>query len=250
MIGENIQYLRKKNKLSQQALAESLNIPRTTLGDYERGNTEPNIALLLKLSECFNVSLEDLIKNDLKLEQYEIAHSDNFKILAISTDEYNRGNIELVDTKAEAGYLDSYQNPEYIKDLPKMKLPHLDSGTYRGFEISGDSMLPIESGSIVICSYVEKLNDLKDDKTYVIISKKEGLVYKRVRRNNNDNSLMLFSDNEIYLPYKISFDDIDEIWQYHAHLSFNDDRKDYGLKTESQLTEIHKKVDALHKKYC
>lgn len=246
MIGQNIQYLRKKANLSQQALSDILDIPRTTLGDYERENTEPNISLLLRISEYFDTALEPLLTKDLSLERYQIAESDKLKVLAITVDSNNHDNIELVDTKAEAGYLDSYQNPEYIRDLPKIKLPYLDEGTYRGFQISGDSMLPIASGSIIICSYVENLKDLKDGKTYIVISKKEGLVYKRIKANPQEKKLILISDNELYLPYEIAFEDIDELWQYHAHISFDDSKNIEQQMSDSKLSDIHKKVNLIY----
>ena len=249
MIGDNLQYLRKKNGLSQQKLAEELQIPRTTLGDYERSKTEPNISMLLRLSDFFNVNLEDLLSKDLSLDEYTVARSRELKVLAISVDQDNEGNIELVDSKAEAGYLDSFQNPEYIRDLPKIKIPDMRSGTYRAFEITGDSMLPVESGSIIICSYVEKLSDIKDDKTYVVISKKEGMVYKRVKNEVDKDRLLLISDNEIFAPYKIDYEDIDEIWEHHAHLSFNDSVQSETNKLESQILEVQKKLSDLHKRY-
>ena len=85
----------------------------------------------------------------------------DFKVLAVTVDLGNRQNIELVDVKAAAGYLESFQDPQYVKKLPKLSLPKLHQGTYRAFEIYGDSMLPLESGTIIIGQYVEKLNDVK-----------------------------------------------------------------------------------------
>lgn len=249
MIGQNLQYLRKKFGLSQQNLAEELDIPRTTLGDYERSKTEPNIKMLLKLSSHFNVDLEDLLSKDLSLEEYIVARSRGLKVLAISVDQENEGNIELVDSKAEAGYLDSYQNPEYIAELPKIKIPNLASGTYRAFEIKGDSMLPIESGSIIICSYVERLQDIKDGRTYVVISKKDGLVYKRLKLDKENQSLILSSDNEIFNEYSLDFEDVDEVWQHHAHLCFSDTANSETHKLESQILEVQKKLSDLHKRY-
>ena len=178
MLDKNLKYLRNKNKISQQVLSEALSIPRSTLGDYERGKTEPNISMLIRLGEYFDIKVDQLIKEDLSLGEYEIMKTKLMKVLAITVDQGNEGNVELVDSKAEAGYLDSYQNPEYIRDLPKLQLPKLPSGTYRAFEIQGDSMLPMESGSVVIAAYVESLADLKDNRTYIVISQRDGLVYK------------------------------------------------------------------------
>ncbi len=249
MIGENLKYLRNKNKLSQQALSEALELPRTTLGDYEREETEPNIAMLIKMSQFFDVQVDDLIKSNLSLGKYEILKNQMMKVLAISVDDQNEGNIELVDSKAEAGYLDSYQNPEYIRDLPKLNIPSISKGTYRAFEIQGDSMLPMESGSIVIASYIERLDDIKDNNTYVVISKNEGLVYKRVKTNKEHNQLLLMSDNEVYLPYEIEYEEVDEIWQYHAHISFSDMKQSLHNKMESQISDIQLKVNEIHNRY-
>ena len=248
MIGNNLRYLRKKNNYSQQHLSDTLKVPRTTLGDYERGKTEPNIAMLIRFSKFYETSLDALINLDLSKESSDVILADNLKVLAISVDQNNNGNIELVDTKAEAGYLESFQDPQYIKELPKIQFPNIPKGTYRGFEINGDSMLPIESGSIVICSYVESLAEIKDDRTYVIISKSDGLVYKRVRKDASDNSLVLISDNDVYLPYKIDYHEISEVWQYYAHLSFSDQKQEWNdTSLHTKINHIQKTVESISK---
>jgi len=138
MIAQNIKYLRKKSKLSQQELATQLDVARTTMGDYERGHTEPNIDTLVRLSDIFCVKLDQLLKEDLSHKELEIIRNKDMKVLAISVDTNDRSNIELVDTKAEAGYLESFQDPQYIRDLPKVYFPNMPHGTYRGFEVNGD----------------------------------------------------------------------------------------------------------------
>jgi hypothetical protein len=52
----------------------------------------------------------------------------------------------MVPLKASAGYLNGYADPEYVAKLPKFYLPMFKQGTFRAFEIKGDSMLPIISG--------------------------------------------------------------------------------------------------------
>lgn len=248
MITKNLNYLRKKHKLSQQALADVMGFPRTTLGDYERGKTEPNLATLVKLADYFSIKVDELIRVDLSHQDLEILRNKDLRVLAISVDQDNNGNIELVDTKAEAGYLESFSDPEYIRDLPKIAFPSIPEGTFRGFEIQGESMLPIEPGSIVICSYVERLDDIKDDKTYVVVSKNDGLVYKRIKNLNNNQHLFLQSDNESYLPYEISYDEVAEVWQYYAHLSFSDSKTTFNTILEEKLNEIQRKIGEIHNK--
>jgi len=247
VVASNIKYLRNKYKYSQQDLADKLSVPRSSLSDYERGQTQVSIENLIKLSDIFNVKIDDLIKSNLSHRDLEIIRNKDLRVLAISVDVDNNSNIELVETKAEAGYLESYANPEYIKDLPKINFPNIPHGTYRGFEIHGDSMLPMESGSIVICSYIENLKDVKKDRTYVVISKSEGVVYKRLIPDFEQNRLILKSDNDAYLPYHLAFEEVDEIWQYYAHLSFSDSIHTFQQVLEERLQDIQRKLSEVHK---
>jgi transcriptional regulator with XRE-family HTH domain len=248
MLGQNIRYLRHQKQISQQELAEMLSVPRSSVSDYERGHTEPDIERLIKLSEIFNVNLDDLIRTNVSHQELEIIKNPDFRVLAISVDAHNASNIELVQTKAAAGYLESFADPEYIRDLPKISFPNMPQGTYRGFEIEGDSMLPVEPGTIVICSYVEKLEDLKKNKTYVIIGKTQGVVYKRVRPDFAHELLTLISDNDSYLPYTIAFDEVAEIWQYYAHLSFSDVKFSFEHMLEEKLQDLQRKMNEVHQK--
>jgi len=248
MLAANIRYLRKKNGISQQELAVRLEVPRTTLGDYERGRSEPGIPMLIRLAETFELSIDDLLRKNLRLEEYEIIRGRDLRVLAISVDRDREGHIDLVDTKAEAGYLDSYADPEYIRELPKIGFPNIPSGTFRGFEISGDSMLPIEPGSVIIAEYVEDFRSIKDDRTYVIVSRSEGLVYKRVKKLKDRDQLLLISDNELYRPYTIELAEVAEIWQYYAHLSFSDSKQLFNHILEERLSEIQAQLQSIDKK--
>lgn len=252
MFHDNLRHLRQKKGMSQQAFATLLGIPRTTYSEYEKGNTEPNIRLLTRICELLEVSLDRLISSDLTLDHTEIFHNAELRIMAMTRDASGKNNIELVETKAEAGYITGMSDPEYIADLPKISIPYLKNGHYRAFEISGDSMLPVEPGSVIISQYVESLRDIKDDKTYIIITHKDGVIYKRVKKIDREARLLAISDNTKYKPYLIDYNDIKEMWQYQAHLGFSDLKKTYDDMWEEKLNDIHTKVglivDELQKK--
>ena len=59
MVG--LREIRKKKKLNQQRVALDLNITREALSHYENGRRDPSLAMLVRLSEYFNVSLDYLI---------------------------------------------------------------------------------------------------------------------------------------------------------------------------------------------
>ncbi len=104
---------------------------------------------LLDIVKIFSVSLDAIVNHDLshlpeKDWKGKVAAKGR-EILAITVDANNRENVELVSQKASAGYLAGYQDPEFVKDLPKISLPVLPKNrTYRAFEIQGDSMLPVQ----------------------------------------------------------------------------------------------------------
>ncbi|MEZ4910739.1 MAG: LexA family transcriptional regulator [Saprospiraceae bacterium] len=245
-IGENLKFLRAKYKLSQQALADKLNVTRTSLSDYERMHTQMSNETLVKVSDVFDISLDALLKKRLEEEDLEVLRNEELRILAISVDSKNRTNIELVDTKAEAGYVEYFGNPQFIKELPKISFPGIPEGTYRGFQIQGDSMLPMKSGSIVICTYVENLKNIKSGMTYVIITKMDGVVFKRVITDQSKKSVTAISDNPIFPPFKLNFQDIQEIWQYYAHLGFEDLKDSFEQYHTDKIQDIHKKINEVH----
>ena len=223
-ISANLKYLRKKIGLTQQQFADNMEIKRSLIGAYEEDRAEPKYDLLKKIAEYFELTIDEFINEKINdnWKPKPKSQGSNLRVLSISVDKDDNENIELVPVKASAGYLNGFSDPQYIQDLPKFQLPipSLKQGTYRAFEIKGDSMLPIQSGSIIIGEYLENWNDIKIGDTYVIISKNEGVVYKRAgNKFKEDRELKLISDNKVYDPYSVPADDILEIWKAKAYLS-------------------------------
>ncbi len=69
--GKQIYEMRKKANLSQEQLAEKVGVSRQTISKWELGETAPDIKQAQKLSQIFNVSLDELTGNDTKEVIYE-----------------------------------------------------------------------------------------------------------------------------------------------------------------------------------
>jgi len=225
-LNENMRSLRKRLKLTQDQFAAKLDIKRSLLGAYEEGRAEPKLELLQKIAEVFHVTVDDLIGKDLSLIGPDSLMAPSAgglrtkEVLVVTADSGGKDNIELVPIKAAAGYLNGYADAEYVKELPKFQLPILKHGTYRAFEISGDSMLPLLPGTIVIGEHVEDIRSIKSGKTYVLVSQREGVVYKRVFNYLQDSGkLFLVSDNRHYSPYQIDGHEVIEAWAAKAYIS-------------------------------
>ena len=65
-LGENIYTLRKKTGLSQEQLGEQIKVTRQTISNWELNETSPNTEQLKLLSKAFNISIDELLDNDIK----------------------------------------------------------------------------------------------------------------------------------------------------------------------------------------
>lgn len=68
---EKLIHLRKKNMLSQEGLAEKLNVTRQTVSKWELGQTKPDMDKLVEMSKLFDVSVNDLTDDNVFLESAE-----------------------------------------------------------------------------------------------------------------------------------------------------------------------------------
>ncbi len=221
MLSKNLKFLRNEAGMTQADLAEKLNLQRTMISAYEDGRSEPKLSGLSIIADLFAVSVDELLHRDIQELGRKAAASKDVKVLAITLDKEEKENITMVRQKASAGYLNGFADPEYVESLPQFQLPHLSkNATYRAFEITGDSMLPLISGTLIIGAYVEQLRDIKSGKTYVLVTVTEGVVYKRVFNYLEENGkLFLVSDNEHYKPYEVKGEDVLEVWEAKAFIS-------------------------------
>jgi transcriptional regulator with XRE-family HTH domain len=224
IVNKNLKFLRVQQGLTQKQLAEKLGLKQAAIGAYEEERATPPLASLLDIMKIFNVNLDDLVKQDLsRMSEKDRRASSTGKreVLAITVDSSNKENVELVSHKASAGYLSGYQDTEFVKDLPKISMPVLPKNkTYRAFEIQGDSMLPVQPGSIIFGEYVENIDAIKNGRLYILITKQDGIVFKRVFNFiEPDGKLLLVSDNRQYEPYSIDAGDVLELWSAKAFFS-------------------------------
>ncbi|RZJ65583.1 MAG: helix-turn-helix domain-containing protein [Flavobacterium sp.] len=253
LFSDNIKHLRIKRERSQREVAETLSISRDRYAKYEDGVNSPPPEILVALSRFFYLSIDLLLTVDIRKISVDdlMKLPDNRILLPIKVDNFGENLIEIIPHKAKAGYALGYADPEFIENLQHISLPFLRNGKFRAFPIDGDSMPPHQSGSYVIGRYVEKLGDVLDGKTYILLTKSEGIVYKRLNRNGK-NTLLLESDNRFYEPYQIKASDILEIWKFECSLDLNEaepfdasmeNMKDILLGLRNEIASIKSKIN-------
>ena len=208
--GLNLKYLRKLRGWTQEEFATKVNIKRSLVGAYEEERADPRLDVLEIVADIFKVSLDELLLKDLSNQSGSYLMKRRQQKMATA----DRNIIHFVPVKAAAGYLAGYADSEFIDELNTFTLPMLSGGNYRAFEIIGDSMLPTPSGSIIVGEKVDSMDDVKTNSAYIVISRNEGIVYKRIVKSNKvKNKVSLVSDNPSFQPYQVNTEDIIELWQ-------------------------------------
>ncbi|MCD4678807.1 MAG: helix-turn-helix domain-containing protein, partial [Bacteroidales bacterium] len=129
----NIKFLRKRKGRTQDDVACSLEMKRSTLSGYENEVAHPGIKALVAFSKYFKISVDTLLKVELsglpesQVSQIErgfdiFINGSDLRVLATTVDSENEENIELVSEKAKAGYTSGFADPEYIKVLPTFQM--------------------------------------------------------------------------------------------------------------------------------
>ncbi len=220
ILSDNIRVLRTRRNISQQSLAEALLITRSRYVKYEDGTSEPPIELLIRISKYFNLSIDLLVGVDIRKYPLDemLTVAGNRILLPVTVDSRGDNKIEIIPEKASMGYLNGYNDPEYIESLQTISLPFLRNGKYRAFPAGGDSMPPYKDGTYIVGKFIEDISELKTDKTYVFLTSNDGIAYKRFQFHEG-NFLCVKSDNHFYEPLKIPLSEIREIWEFACSIN-------------------------------
>lgn len=209
--------------------AKFLGIKQNTLSNWHTRNT---MDYQLVITKC-----EDIDANWLLTYKGNMLKDDNNNVVSesrpfytkqpaiITIDSHNTDNIVLVPQKLKAGYLSGYNNPDFIKKLSTYRMPGLNNGVFRMFEIEGNSMFPtLPNKSYVVGQFVEDwITGIKDNQLYAVISNEieDGLIKRCVNRIKKYNNLICKSDNRRNYPTQsIDPASIKEVWEIKLHLNF------------------------------
>ncbi len=143
------------------------------------------------------------------------------RVLTITVDREQQENIELVSVQAQASYGRQHNEAGYLSDLPKYRIPGFEHGTYRAFEVAGDSMEPtLNHRDIVVASYVDNWRLLVPGDLYVVVTD-ESVLLQRIHERITDlaGEVLLHSDNPNRKPYAMDRGDISQLWRVRGYLS-------------------------------
>ena len=179
---DNLRYLRKVNKMSQDTLAEKLGYKSfTTVQKWEDGSTFPRVSTLKKIAEIFDIDLDHLLNLNIRTDKVAVP----------------------IIGEVKAGY-DLYAN-EDIYGFEYCNNNEYGSGEFFYLKVKGDSMIDarIGQGDIV---YVKKQNYLDDNDIGVFLLDNNEVTIKRVKFDKDD--IILKAANKNYADRRFKSDEI------------------------------------------
>ena len=89
-VGNKIKEYRELNKMTQKDIAEILGVEPATISKYEAGTIEPSIESLKRLAETFNITVDELIKDE---EKFDISKINVLEVLREQKEMGLKGNL-------------------------------------------------------------------------------------------------------------------------------------------------------------
>ncbi|MDT7832384.1 S24 family peptidase [Flavobacteriaceae bacterium S356] len=226
-VAHKIRAIIEEFKLNNYSFSKRIGVTSTTVDsivngrpqpDGTRKKTKPGYDVLKAIIEEFDIDPDYLFGKSTQMLKAASSNMTSYSGMpqVVAVNQTGNENVVYVPIKARAGYLNGYGDAEYIETLPSFNMPHLTNGSYRCFEVYGNSMVrTFFDGDLVFGKYVESLSDIKDGRIYVIVSKNDGIVLKRViNRIEERGKLILKSDNKNgnYPTYTIDAEEVMEVW--------------------------------------
>lgn len=214
-----------KGGKSKAYVADQLSVSERTVENYMNGTRNPKPEALIKLATILGFNLNDLVVQNVPNNNGSSIHEAGKYIQ--ERRELKNASIQrmvpLVPIKAQAGYVRSYANTDFINHLEQFPILHgVDprGAIWRYFEVQGDSMEPgLYDRDLVLVSMVpsEDWKDIKRGQVHVIITGDQ-IFIKQIYPKDSGH-IILRSANKKHKDKIIAYTDIKEIWLYRRHVT-------------------------------
>jgi phage repressor protein C with HTH and peptisase S24 domain len=238
--------VREELNLTQSAFADELGIGTTT-ADIERGRTRIPGQAVKELLRKYHINPLWLFGDSSQKFLYSDKVSVNPKVITV--DNAGKENIVLVNAKAAAGYPNNIGDAQWFESLPAftIPLPEYRNATFRGFQVDGDSMLPVlHSGEWIVGRAMDDWDDLNSKRIYVVVTA-DSILVKKVQKEAESQFINLISLNSEYAPIRVDRNDIREVWLVNSKLTFDLEPNNQQVSLQSLHQEMREMKEEMRK---
>jgi len=214
--------------ISSYKVSKDTKISRATMGNYLKGETEPNKANIKLIADYLDVDSDWLLTGKGEMLKSEEKEKTPYLITKCGTKYYELPNgsfkmiVPFVPVKAYAGYIDNCCDAEHIEGLEEREfiVAEIHHGRYYSFEIKGDSMSylgrgALYDGDIVLARelgrqhWMDKLN-IKKYPVWIIVLK-DTIVCKQITRHDIETGVITchsLNTSPEYSDFEVSLNEV------------------------------------------
>lgn len=227
--GYNIKEIRQLYNLTQLEMAAALGITREMVNKMEKGKRSVSRATLALLRQFVKERQGEQMSQDAVKDVQFLGvprRSSGLPYHLHRLEQKNEGAqylVPLVAQKAQAGYVKSYDQVDYLDTLEKHALPpgvNPIGAAWSYFEVDGDSMEPTLSATdIVLATMVaaEDWSDIKNFCLYVILVGDQ-LLAKRIYKKSETEWVLISDNEEAYPQMTIKVANVKQLWLFRRHI--------------------------------
>lgn len=119
-LAQNIKMLREQKGMSQKEMADAFEISQSAVGNWEQSHRNPDIEMIVRLANYFNVTLDELVLRDLKppLSQY----AENIRYLRLSHEmtQEQMGEMLGLKNKSSLSLIEAGKSGISVENLEKL----------------------------------------------------------------------------------------------------------------------------------
>lgn len=245
--GNNIKKIRGVKGLSQQAFADLFDLKRGTLGAYEEGRSEPKIETIIKIANYFSISIDNMLTAELTVNQL-LRFNDQLTVAPEELEKEVFAVVPCITPKNSKDYLEYFDNPQFINDLPSISLPINPEKTFRAYTVDSLEMTSQDEGlfpndliiaELVPLDIVPKLNA----GTMVLVVTADKFILRRMYVTGKN--LILRADHKNIEEVSIKLSEIKELWR--ARYVFYRRLPEVANDITSKMNALQKQMEELRK---
>lgn len=235
LVGENIKAIRDANKLTQAQFADLMGIKRGKIATYETTDTKPDAELAGRISQYFDITIDDLFNKRLNIDTIKIVKKVDGKELLHAAEEAaqykaikRNGHKDpegstrrgIYNVFATAGGLVVFNDdPEYIEgyvDVPEF-------GNIVGYvRVAGNSMYPKYcNGDLVACREIKGRKIIPYGEAYLIVTDEFRMIKYIDPFDHDEHKLTIRSEHPDFKPFTIEREDIIKLYAIKGKITKN-----------------------------
>lgn len=204
---KNLSYLIYTRNSSNKAIAEHLGISQNSVSNYRTGQVEPKIDYLIKISEFFNVPLNELIYGD-------IENSEPENLVQEPAVSYGRVSY-IRDLGASGGALGGITGSS--SDIVSLPLPNAKPGSI-ALQVTGDSMMPLINDGDIIIGHPVTVEEISAPHIYIIVTTNDGITVKYATVQGKKLKLSAENGNA-FAPTEYPLAGVRQVYRVYKRLS-------------------------------